>query len=221
MKKYLLAGLLTWLPITVTVWVVLWMVGLLDSLTDHLLNFAGFLLPANTAPSLQFLSKIPGLGIAVVALLLLLTGLVVTNVAGRWWVHQLNQLISRVPLVTSIYNGVKKVSQTLFSDQGKAFRKAVLVQFPHSQAWTIGFVTGSPNQQMHGHLQAMQPTATEFINVYVPTTPNPTSGYFLMLPKHQVVELEMGVDEALMYVISMGALTTADPVVIGQNPNQV
>jgi uncharacterized membrane protein len=131
---------------------------------------------------------------------MLLTGALVSNVAGRWWLKHWDRMFTNIPFVRSIYNGVKKVSDTLFSSNGNAFRTALLVQFPYPGAWTIAFQTGVPTGEVADHLQG------ELVSVYVPTTPNPTGGYFLMLPRSEVIELDMSVDEALTYVISMGSV---------------
>ena len=131
---------------------------------------------------------------------MLLTGALVSNVAGRWWLKQWDRMFTNIPFVRSIYNGVKKVSDTLFSSNGNAFRTALLVQFPYPGAWTIAFQTGVPTGEVADHLKG------ELVSVYVPTTPNPTGGYFLMLPRSEVIELDMSVDEALTYVISMGSV---------------
>ncbi len=205
-KKYLLTGLLVWLPLAITIWVLLWLMGLLDGIFLALLIAVQAVSPESMASFWERFKHIPGLGVVLVFSGLLVTGALVSNVAGRWWLVQVDRFLTRIPVFKSIYNAVKKVSDTLFSSNGNAFRKALLVQYPRAGSWTIAFQTGNPNGEVAAHL------GTDLVSVYVPTTPNPTSGFFLMLPRADVIELRMSVDEALTYVISMGSVAPTTPV---------
>ena len=200
-KKYLLAGLLVWLPLAITIWVLHWLVGLLDSVFLGMMYGLESVIPVGGVNPVAGLRDVPGLGVGLILLLLLLTGALVSNVAGRWLVRQWDRLFTQIPIVKSIYTSVKKVSDTLFSSNGNAFRQAVLIQYPRQGTWTIAFQTGTPSGEVAVHL------GEGFISVYVPTTPNPTSGFFLVVPSADVIELDMSVDQALTYVISMGAVS--------------
>ena len=200
MKKYLIAGLLVWLPLSVTIWVLQAALGLLDGVFGWFLNAGRAVLPSGAAPLIDVLLQIPGLGVIVMLLGLLVTGVFATNIVGQWWLRQGSRVLSQIPIVKSIYNSVKQVSDTLFSSSGNAFRDAVLVQYPRQGSWTIAFVTGKPGGEAALHLNG------DYLSVYVPTTPNPTSGFFLMVPRADVIVLQMSVDEALKYVISMGVV---------------
>ena len=208
LRKYLLTGLLVWLPTAITFAVLLWLMELLDGIFVGLLTVLQAMLPESLMSTLEYFKHIPGLGVILVFGGLLLTGALVTNVAGRWWLVQWHRIQTNIPVFKTIYNSVKKVSDTLFSSNGNAFRTALLVQYPRQGAWTIAFQTGSPGGEVAAHL------GPDFVSVYVPTTPNPTSGFFLMVPRSEVIELKMSVDEALTYVISMGSVPPAAPDVL-------
>ena len=205
MKKYLIAGLLVWLPLAVTIWVLHAVLGLVDDVFGWMLTASQTLLPQAAYGPLEALRRVPGLGLLVVVLLLLGTGMFAANMVGQWWLRQGSALLHRIPIVKSIYSSVKQVSDTLFSSSGNAFREAVLVQYPRSGSWTIAFVTGKPGGEAAQHLPG------DYLSLYVPTTPNPTSGFFLMMPRDQVVPLAMSVDEALKYIISMGVVAPSAP----------
>jgi uncharacterized membrane protein len=200
LKKYLLAGLLVWLPMALTIWLLHSVLGLLDGVFGWMLSASQAVLPEAATAPLEVLRGIPGLGVIVMLAGLLLTGVFATNIVGQWWLRQGGRLLHRIPIVKSIYSSIKQVSDTLFSSSGNAFREAVLVQYPREGSWTIAFVTGKPGGEAAQHLSG------DFISLYVPTTPNPTSGFFLMVPRGDVIVLAMSVDEALKYVISMGVV---------------
>jgi len=206
-RKYIVTGLLVWLPLAITVWVLSWLLGVLNGMFAWLLGVAQAVLPASAQGAIEALAKIPGLGVIVMLVGLLLTGMFAANMIGQWWVHQWHRLMAQIPIVKSIYSSVKQVSDTLFSSNGNAFREAVLVQYPRQGAWTIAFVTGKPGGEVVDHLPG------DYVSVYVPTTPNPTSGFFLMMPRADVVALKMSVDEALKYVISMGVVAPPTPAI--------
>ena len=200
MKKYIVAGLLVWLPLAVTVWLLTSVLGMVDSLFGWLVTATQAILPTGAHGFLEMLRHVPGLGVFVVVAALLLTGIFAANFVGQWWLRQGGRVVQRIPIVKSIYSSVKQVSDTLFSSSGNAFREAVLVQYPRQGSWTIAFVTGKPGGEAAEHLHA------DYLSLYVPTTPNPTSGFFLMVPRSDVIALRMSVDEALKYIISMGVV---------------
>ncbi|HCN67702.1 MAG TPA: DUF502 domain-containing protein [Candidatus Accumulibacter phosphatis] len=192
MKRYFITGLLIWVPLAITAWVLTMIISTMDQ-SLHLL-------PAAIHPRSVLGFDIPGSGAILTLLIILLTGVLAANFIGQWLVVWWERLLARIPVVNSIYNSVKQVSDTLFSSSGNAFRKALLIEYPRRGAWTIAFLTGRPGGEVAQHL------AGDYVSVYVPTTPNPTSGFFLMLPQADVVELDMSVDTALKYVISMGVV---------------
>ena len=190
MKKYLIAGLLIWIPLVITIWVLKLIV---DSLDQTLL-----LMPPEWRTESVFGVHIPGLGVVITLAIVLLTGVFATNLLGARLVQFGHDLMHRIPVVRSIYSSVKQISDTLFSSSGQAFRKALLVQWPREGMWTIAFLTGVPGGDLVNHLKG------DYVSVYVPTTPNPTGGYFVVMARKDVIELDMSVDEALKYIISMG-----------------
>ena len=193
LRKWLLAGLLVLVPLIITLWVLDWVVSTLDQTLK--------ILPEAWQSERWAGMHIPGLGVVFALIVLLSIGALASNIVGNKLVNWWHALLHRIPVVRSIYSGVKQVSDTLLSEKGNAFRKAVLVQWPHEGMWTIAFLTGNPGGAVAGHLNPK-----DYISVYVPTTPNPTGGYFVMVHQRDVVELEMSVDEALTYVISMGVI---------------
>jgi uncharacterized membrane protein len=205
-RKHLITGLLVWMPLAITLWLLLWVLGLMDGLFSWLLSLLMAVLPEKAREGIEMLRRVPGLGVVVLLVVLWLTGLFVANIFGQWFLHQWDRLLHKIPIVKSIYSSVKQVSDTLFSSSGNAFREAVMVQYPRAGSWTIAFVTGTPSGEVAAHL------ASPHVSVYVPTTPNPTSGFFLMMPRAEVVPLQMSVDEALKYIISMGVVAPPPPV---------
>ncbi len=197
MKKYFVTGLLIWIPLVITLMVLAWIVNTLDQIL--------LIAPAAVRPDALLGFHLPGIGVLVTLLLILLTGLAAANFVGQRLVGFWESLLSRIPVVKSIYYSVKQVSDTLLSSNGQAFRKALLIQYPHQGIWTIAFQTGKPGGDAARHL------GDDFVSVYVPTTPNPTSGFFLMLPRKDAIELDMSVDEALKYIISMGVVAPPSP----------
>lgn len=193
MRKYFIAGLLIWIPLVITLWVLDLIVVTLDQSLRLLPpewrteNFLGF--------------HVPGLGVILTLVIVFVTGVLATNFLGARLVHLWNEILHRIPVVNSIYSSVKQISDTLFSSSGQAFRKALLVQWPREGMWTIAFLTGRPGGGVAKHLP------DDCVSVYVPTTPNPTGGYFVMMARKDVIELDMSVDDALKYIISMGVVS--------------
>ena len=191
-RKWLLAGLLVVVPIAITIWVLEWIVSTLDKTL--------LILPSSWHPDKLLGFHIPGFGVLLAIGILLVLGATASNFFGNKLVNWWHALLNRIPVVRSIYSGVKQVSDTLFSESGNAFRKAVLVQWPREGMYTIAFVTGTPGGDAANYLNG------EYISLYVPTTPNPTGGYFVMAKTSDCIELRMSVDEALKYIVSMGVV---------------
>lgn len=197
MRKYLLAGVLVWIPVVITIWVV----KLLIDTMDHTL----LLLPERFRTDALFGFHVPGMGVLLTLAVIFLTGVIAANFFGKKLLAIGDLILNRIPIVRSIYGGVKQISDTLFSPEGKAFRKAVLVRYPHQDAWTVALLTGEPEHEVTDHL------GHDYVSVFVPTTPNITAGFFLLVKKNEVRELEMSVDDALKYIISMGVAEPPRP----------
>jgi uncharacterized membrane protein len=191
-KKYFITGLLIWIPLVITIWVLKLVVDVLDQ--------SLLLLPTALHTERWLGVHIPGLGAILTVLIVFLTGVFATNFFGAQLVELWHEILHRIPVVNSIYSSVKQISDTLFSSSGQAFRKALLVQWPQEGMWTIAFLTGTPGGGVAKHLPP------DSVAVYVPTTPNPTGGYFVIIARKNVIELDMSVDQALKYVISMGVV---------------
>lgn len=195
LRRYFIAGLLVWIPLGITLWVLKILVDLMDQ--------SLLLVPESYRTEALFGFHVPGLGIILTVGIVLFTGALAANFFGRKVLSLGHDLLSRIPIVRSIYGGVKQISDTLFSPEGKAFRRAVLVRYPHQGAWTVALVTGAPEHEVAEIL------GREQISVFVPTTPNITAGFFLIVPRSETIELAMSVDAALKYVISMGVAEPA------------
>ncbi len=196
LRKWLIAGLLVIVPLVITLGVLNWIIGTLDQTLA--------ILPEAWQPDRLLGMHIPGFGVILTLLILLLVGGIASNFIGRKLVGWGDALVRRIPVVRSIYSSVKQVSDTVFSDSGNAFRTAVLVQWPREGVWTVAFVTGQPSGEVAALLR------DEYVSVFVPTTPNPTGGYFVLVRKSECIELEMSVDAALKYIVSMGVVAATE-----------
>jgi len=204
MRRYFVTGLLVWVPLGITLWVISILVGTMDQLL--------LLLPQGSRPVDLLGVHVPGFGVLLALVVVLGTGLLTANILGARLVRFWEDLLQRIPVVKSIYGSVKQVSDTVLSDSGQAFRKALLVQYPLAGTWTVAFQTGVPAAEISRRLD------DEYLSVYVPTTPNPTSGFFLVVKRSETIDLEMSVDEALKYVISMGVVAPAERVDESRKP---
>lgn len=193
LKKYFITGLLIWLPLAITLWILDFVLTTLDTTL--------LLLPQPWRPDALLGFHLPGFGLVLALAIVLVTGVLAANFIGerlvRWW----EGLLSRIPIVRSIYSSVKQVSDTMLSPKGNAFRKAVLVEFPQRGQWAIGLVVGEPGDRIE------QAVGEPLITVFVPTAPNPTSGYTIIVPAREVREVDYTVDDALKFVISLGVVT--------------
>jgi len=192
LKKYFITGLLIWIPLVITVWVLTAIVGTMDQSLR--------LLPAAIHPERLLGFHIPGAGTLLTLLVVFLTGLVTANIIGQKLVRFWEGVLARIPVVKSIYYSVKQVSDTLFSGSGEAFRKVLLVHYPHPQAWSVAFQTGTPARQIGEMLD------DEHVSVFIPTAPSPVNGFFFFVKKSETIELDISVDDALKYIVSMGVV---------------
>ena len=200
MKKYFIAGILVWAPMAVTIWVITWGLGLLDGVFGSVMQAIITIFPHQFAADLQHFRELPGVGILIVVAVIVLTGVLAISFAGQWWIKVWDKFVNRIPVVRSIYSSVQQVSSTLFSGSGQAFSKALLIRYPHADSWAIAFQTGTPAKEVASKL------GDGYVNVFLPTTPNPTSGFFMIVPRAQTIELEMSVEEALKHIVSMGSV---------------
>ena len=194
-KSVFLTGLLVLVPLAITLWVLNLVIGTMDQTL--------LLLPESWRPERMFHMRLPGLGAVLTLAFIFVVGLLTQNFIGQKLVEWWNALVRRIPVIGPLYGSIQQVSDTLLSSNGNAFRKALLIEYPRKGSWTIAFLTGIPGGDVVNHLQE------DHVSVYVPTTPNPTSGFFLMVPKSEVVELDMTVDAALKYIVSMGVVAPA------------
>ena len=206
LKKYFITGLLIWVPLAITVWVL--------SLIVRSMDQSLLLVPQAIHPEHLLGVYIPGLGALLTLLVVFLTGLVTTNIVGQKLVRFWEGVLARIPVVKSIYYSVKQVSDTLFSGSGVAFRKVLLVRYPHPEAWSVAFQTGHPARDVADILPE------EHVGVFIPTTPSPVNGFFFFVRRKDVIELDMNVDEALKYIVSMGVVAPPMRNPLGRAQNQ-
>lgn len=197
MKKYLLTGLLVWVPLGITLWVLNLTIGTMDQTL--------LLLPENWQPDKLLQVHIPGLGIILTAAVVLATGLLTRNVFGQRLLAFWEGLLRHIPFVNAIYNSVKQVSDTLLSGTGKAFRKVLLVRYPHPQAWSLAFLTSTPGE-------VTRVLDEEYVGVFVPTTPSPVNGFYFYVRKADTIELDISVDAAFKAIVSMGVVSVPEAV---------
>jgi uncharacterized membrane protein len=196
-RRYLMAGLLVWVPILVTVLVVRFILDLMDQTL--------LLLPASVRPEVLFGMHIPGLGLVLALLLLIFTGMLVSNIIGRSLVAGWEDLLNRIPFVRALYSGVKSFSSTILSNQGNSFKKVMLIEYPRKGIWSIGFQTAGDLPLISAH------TGEPQVCVFIPTTPNPTSGFIMMVPRSQAIELDMSIDAAMKMIVTLGVVVPPAP----------
>jgi uncharacterized membrane protein len=217
MKKYFIAGILVWAPLSITIWVIASGLGVLDSVFGSVMRAIIAVMPHDAAIDMQHFRELPGVGILIVIAVIMFTGLLAISFAGQWWLKIWDKLVNRIPIVRSIYSSVQQVSSTLFSGSGQAFSKALLIRYPHADSWAIAFQTGTPAREITAKL------GEGYVNVFLPTTPNPTSGFFMIVPRAQTIELDMSVEEALKHIVSMGSVppNSSSKLTVPQPPHQV
>jgi uncharacterized membrane protein len=196
-RRYLIAGLLVWVPILVTVLVVRFILDLMDQTL--------LLLPPSARPEVLFGMHIPGLGLVLAVALLIVTGMLVSNIIGRSLVELWEDLMNRIPFVRALYSGVKSFSTTILSNQGNSFKKVMLIEYPRKGIWSIGFQTAGDVPMISAHAGEPQ------VCVFIPTTPNPTSGFIMMVPRSQAIELDMSVDAAMKMIVTLGVVVPPAP----------
>lgn len=192
LRRYLVAGLLVWLPLGITVFVFRLLIGLMDK--------SLVLIPRQYHPEELLGVGIPGLGVILTIILLLVTGVLTANIVGRSFVGGWESLMDRIPVARSIYSAAKNFAEIVFSDSGKAFSKVLLVEYPRKGIYTLTFQTASDVGEIQGR------TGEEVVACFVPTTPNPTSGFIIIVPKKDAIELDMEVDEAVKLIMSLGVV---------------
>jgi uncharacterized membrane protein len=191
LKRYFITGLLIWVPLGITIWVLDALIGAMDTTL--------LLLPENWRPEYWLGFRVPGLGVLLTGVVILLTGLFTANLLGQRMVAIWESLLTRIPVVKSIYGSVKQVSDTLLSGNGHAFRKVLLVRYPHGDAWSLAFQTNVPGE-VAGQL------GDDFIAVFIPTAPSPVNGFYFYVKRSETMEMDISVDMALKYIVSMGVV---------------
>jgi uncharacterized membrane protein len=191
-RRYLMSGLLVWLPIVVTILVIRFILDLMDRTL--------LLLPPSLRPQALFGMNIPGVGAVLAVVVLIATGMLVSNFIGRSVMHVWEDLLNRIPFVRAVYGGVKSFSTTILSNKGSSFKKVLLIEYPSAGLWSIGFQTAQDIAIIDSHLPEPQ------VCVFIPTTPNPTSGFIVMIARSKVIELEMSVDAALKMIVTLGVV---------------
>lgn len=195
-KKYFITGLLIWVPLGITIWVLKLLIGSMDQ--------SLLLLPQRLRPESWLGMSLPGLGTVLTIAVIFLTGVLTANIVGQRLIRFWEGVLGRIPVVKSIYYSVKQVSDTLFSGSGEAFRKVLLVRYPHPEAWSLAFQTSLPARGVASRLEG------EYVGVFIPTTPSPVNGFYFFVRKSDTIELDVSVDDALKYIISMGVVAPAE-----------